>query len=134
MGDFVRVVIIAIGLPLVFIALLSWLLHYFVALKSPPTERAAWTVGAAYLIVSILGLFGGPDEFWWGAPLAAIPAGLFVFWWWRRDFQQVWIDDAQPVPEDVDPANDDWRIGIIFVGGLLGIFALRVLWRLAAQL
>jgi len=58
MQDALFIGLLFVGMPLVIIAFASWLLHYFVALNSPPTQRAAWTVGIAYVIASAFWLFG----------------------------------------------------------------------------
>ena len=125
MSDDLLVVFLFVGMPLAIIAFVSWFLHYFVALNSPPTQRAAWIVGIGYLVASALWLFGGPEGDRWEAPLAAIPGALLAFWFWQRDFRRDWIDDAQGVPEGVELANTDWRIGILGVIGLLVVAAIK---------
>jgi len=122
---------IAIALPLLAIGLVSWLLHYFVALTEAPARRAAWTVGIAYVVVSFATDLAMPPEYWWSVPLAAIPGAIIAFWWWKDDFGRAWIDDAQGIPEGVELANEDWQIGLIFVGGIIVFFVLRFLIRLA---
>ena len=133
MNDSVGLGIIVFGAPLLATALVSWLLHFFVALNAPPARRAAWTAGIAYVVVAILCVVIAPEAYWWEAPLAAIPAALIAFWWWRNDFARGWIDDADGVPDGVQLANSDWRVGLMFVGAILAIYALRVLLRLAEQ-
>jgi hypothetical protein len=133
MNEAMVVGFIVIAVPLVALALVTWLLHYFIALKSPPTQRAAWTVGIAYPIVLALCASAVPEEYWWEAPLAGVPGALLAFWWWRMDFREAWVDASKDVPEGVKLANDDWRIGLIFVAGLIGFLALRVVLRLIAR-
>lgn len=116
-----------VGMPLVIIAFVSWFLHYFVALKSPPTVRAAWIVGIAYVVASAFWLFGGPVGERWEGPFAAIPGALLAFWFWRGDFRRDWIDDARGIPDGVEIANTDWRIGLIGIVGLLVVAAIKVL-------
>src|SRR5690242_564554 len=102
MSDTLLVVFLFVGLPLIVIAFVSWLLHCFVALNSPPTQRAAWIVGVSYVVASAFWLFGGPEGDRWEGPFAAIPGALLAFWFWRGDFRRDWIDDAQGVPEGVE--------------------------------
>jgi hypothetical protein len=109
------------------------LLHYFVALTSPPTQRAAWTVGIAYLILAAICMVALPLEYWWAAPLAPVLGAPIAFWWWRNDFGRDWIDDSQGIPQGVELANDDWRVGLIFVGIIFALFALRFVIRLVEQ-
>jgi len=113
MSDALVVAFIAVGTPLLFVALVSWALHYFVALGSPPARRAAWTAGIAYAVIALAGVLMTPLEYWWAPPLAPIPAALIAFWWWRNDFRRDWIDDLQAVSDDVELATDDWRIYLL---------------------
>lgn len=126
MSDALLVAFIFVGLPFAIIAPTSWLLHYFVALNSPPTARAAWTVGVSYLVAVAIWLSGGPSDVRWQGPFAAIPAGLLAFWFWQNDFRRDWIDDAQGVPEGVELANSDWRVGLLGVATLIAVAALKV--------
>lgn len=132
MGEALLAAFIFVGIPFVIIAFTSWLLHYFIALKSPPAHRAAWTVGIAYLVASAVWLFGGPEGDRWEGPFAAIPGALIAFWWWRDDFRRDWIDDSQGIPEGVELANHDWRIGLLGVLVLIAIGALKVVIRRAS--
>jgi hypothetical protein len=133
MGDILLIGILVSGIPLVGVILLTWLLQHFVALSAPPTQRAAWTVGTAYVGVAALCAFAVSEEYWWASPFLPIPGTLLVFWWVRRDWRQLWIDDSQGIPEGVELANDDWRIGLIFVAGLITLALLRTLFRLVTS-
>jgi hypothetical protein len=115
------------------LAVVTWLLHFFVALKSPPMRRAAWTAGVAYVIVAVAVPFSLPEESWWEVPLAAVPGALIAFWWWRSDFRRSWIDPSGDVPEGVELANDDWRIGLIIVGGVIVFLLFRLVIRLLVR-
>ena len=133
MGDTAPVVFIALGLPLVGLIGATWLLQHFVALTAAPVHRAAWTVGIAYVVIAALCVFMTPEEYWWAAPLAPIPGALLVFWWVQRDWRQLWIDDSKGIPEGVELANDDWRVGLIFVAGLIALALLRIFFRLVSS-
>ena len=65
--------------------------------------------------------------------MAALPAALIAFWWWRGEFRRAWVDAAEDLPEGVELANDDWRLGLILVVGTLGFLALRAVLRLATH-
>lgn len=111
------------------VALVTAVLHYFVALTSAPSARAAWTAGISYFIVTAAGEMMIPVEYWWAPPLATMPAALIGFWWWRDDFQRGWLDDSVVVPEGVELANKDWRIGLLLVGSMVGYFLIRLFFR-----
>jgi hypothetical protein len=130
MNDAVALSIIVFCMPLLAVALVSWVLHYFVALTSPPIKRAAWTVALAYVVAALFCTFSAPEEYAWAAPLATIPGALIAFWWWRSDFRRAWLDSANDLPEGVELANDDWRAGLILLAGLLGFAVFKVLFRL----
>ena len=124
--------ILFVGVPFLVVAFVSWILHYFVALKSPPTRRALWIVGIGYFAASVAWLLGGPEGERWEGPIAAIPGGLIAFWWWRDDFRRDWIDDDQGVPEGVELANTNRRVGLLGVGTLFAIAILKVVFRTAS--
>lgn len=130
MNDVVRGGIIAFGVPFVIVALVSGTLRFFVALRSPPTRRAAWTVGPAFLVATALYVAFVP-QIWWLGAIATVPPSALVFWWWRNEFRQGWINDAEDAPEGVELANDDWRVGLMLV---VGVVVAIILGRLAAHL
>lgn len=133
MEDIALVAFISFGLAFVGVIGAAWVLQHFVALTAPPTRRAAWTVGIAYIVIAVLCMFVVPEEYWWAAPLAPIPGALVVFWWLQRDWRQLWIDDSKGVLNGVEIANDDWRVGLIFVVGIITLALLRALIRLATS-
>lgn len=94
---------------------------YFIVPQAAPTKRAGWITGLAYLI-SVVGvtiaidttegapkLSIPPDILF---PVAALPAALFVFVYWRWTFRRAWIDDDN-IPEGVEINDDDWRMGLL---------------------
>lgn len=101
----------AMGLGIVAVA--SFVLQYFVALKSPPSQRAAWTAGLAYLAATAVFLFGGPAGAEYASALICLPGALIAFWFWRSEFRRAWINNPDDVPEGQSIANDDWRIGLL---------------------
>jgi len=133
MADILSLGLIVVVVPLLMIAAISFGLHYFIALSAPPSRRAAWTVGIAYLATAAILIFGGIQEYAAYAPLAAVPGGLAVFWFWRRDFRRGWIEDAEALPDGVTIANDDWRLGLLQLLALMtlaiGAGLIRVLAR-----
>lgn len=126
MWDAVMLGVIFVGAPFIIIAIVSWVIHYFVALTSRPTERAAWTVGIAFVVAVVAWLFSGEGAAW-QAPLAALPGGLIAFWWWRDDFRRDWIDDAHGVPEGVELANTNWRIGLVGVVTFIALAGMKAM-------
>lgn len=105
-------------LSLFIIAFIAAGLHYFVALNSPPRERALWTVGPAYFICALFGVVpdNGPIPFWvW--PFGAIPGAAIWYWFWLRDFQKRWYDSIEDLPDDVPLANHDWKNGLLTLAG-----------------
>jgi hypothetical protein len=133
MQDALMLWIIAFVTPLLMIAAFSSGLRYFVALSSPPTQRAAWTAGSAYLITTTILIFVGISGYELLVPLAALPGGLIAFWFWRLDFRRAWIEDPESIPDGLTLANDDWRIGVLQLLALIilaiGIALLRVVMR-----
>jgi hypothetical protein len=116
-------IIIVLG-PLLFVAIISFVFQKFIALKQRPNPRAAWTAGLSYLVVSLFFVFSGFGGFEIWAFAAAIPGGLVAYWFWRREFSRAWIEDADEIPDGINLANDDWRIGLVVV--LLAIAAAAV--------
>jgi len=113
MNDVILVGMLGLGAPLLLVAVISFLIHYFVALKSPPTRRAAWTAGIAYLATTAFLLTSGGSFYEVWGPVTALPAALIAFFWWRADFRRGWFGDAEDAPEDATITNDDWLIGVI---------------------
>ena len=113
MQDFWTMGVVALAVPLLMIGAISFGLRFFVALNAPPSRRAAWTAGLAYLIVSAIIVFGAPEEIAPYGPVAAVPGGLIAFWFWRSDFRRGWVENGEGLPDGTVLANDDWRIGIL---------------------
>ena len=121
MNETVLLLVVAICGPLLLIAFISFVLHYFVALKSKPTRRALWTAGLAYVLTSLILLFGLPASQSFYGPLAAAPGGLIAFLFWKNDFQRDWIDSSEQIPEGVELLDDDWRIGLLRLAVLVTV-------------
>ena len=130
MNDTLSTAIILFIGPLTALIVVTWLLRFFVALKAPPRRRAAWTAGIGYIIVVGVCTYYIPGAYWWVPPLTAIPGTLIMFWWWQREFRNAWIEASDEGFEDVKLANDDWRVGLLLLGGLIVLLAIRVVIRL----
>ncbi len=109
---------------LLIITMISLGLKFFVALRSPPTQRAAWTAGLSYILTTMVFVFGGVEGYEWAAPLVALPGALIVFWFWRKDFRRGWVDDPERLADGRTLQNDDWLTGLL---QLLGLFAVAAL-------
>jgi hypothetical protein len=113
MNEGLQIGLLAMGIPVVMIAFSTTILHYFVALKSRPSQRAAWTVGVAYTIVVALLSWGAPAGYELWAVLASAPAALIAFWFWRHEFKRAWVDDPELLPDGVTLIEDDWQSGLL---------------------
>lgn len=113
---------VASAMSLLLIAIGSAILHFFVALNSPPARRAAWTAGLPYLLLSTFGTLGSGDDLFpfWIWPVAGLLPAAIVYWFWLRDFQKRWYSSVEDLPDHVPLANHDWK------NGLLHLFALIV--------
>jgi hypothetical protein len=109
------------GSALGILSLISFVLTAFIALRSPPGRRAAWTAGLAYALTTVTLLFGGmPGDKAW-LPLAGVPGALLVFWFWRRAFRKAWIDDRASGGPGVRIEDDDWRHGLAHMVSWIGM-------------
>jgi hypothetical protein len=133
MQDFALIALLLAGVGLLVLAVASFALHYFIALRAPPSSRAAWTVGTAFLITAAIFTFGGVPGYEIAGTLAAIPGALIAFWFWRGEFRRGWIADPTSLPAGLSIANDDWRVGLVKLIGLLAASAVMVLVRRAIQ-
>ena len=115
-----------VSLPLIVIYTPSLVFTKFIALKSPPKVRAAWTVGSALAVILAGLLFGGIEGIPpWGL-LLLIPAGLIVYWYWRWEFTKAWIDDPEQLRDGLQLANDDWLYGLSVVISVAIAAAIKV--------
>jgi len=129
--DALAVAVFAAVMALTFMIVAAVVLSYFVALRSPPSQRAAWTAGIAYLLVALILIFGFLPGYELVSVLAAIPAALVVFLGCRLIFQRAWIDAADERADQDDIEDDDWKIGLFRLGAVVtvvvGIVALKLL-------
>jgi len=113
MNDEVAMLIITFIVPLTGMLFVSWFLVWFVALNARPLQRAAWTAGLAYLIISPGYFFANLDGFEIAVGLlAAIPMALIIFWYWHGDFRRHWIEG--PVADGIT-LEHNWKIGLLVV-------------------
>jgi hypothetical protein len=108
---------------------ISFGLIYVVALRSIPDRRAAWTAGVSYLIVTIFMIFGGVRGYEIYAPFTGLPAAVIIYFYWRWEFRKSWVDSADELTDGLVLANDDWKVGLIFVIGALVAAAIKSLMR-----
>jgi len=52
-----------------------------------------------------------------------------AYYFWRNEFLKAWVDVPSELPEGVNLANDDWRIGVLMVVALFAIAAIKTLQR-----
>lgn len=102
-------------------AVASFILNFFVALRSRPNQRAAWVAGIAYLPVAAFITFGGPPGYALWGPVVTLPGAAVVFWFWRREYTRAWIDDPAMLAEGEELEHDDWMIGLFKLGALLSV-------------
>ena len=120
---------LVVGIPFVFMAMLTFFATFFVALNSPPTTRAMWSVGPPFLLVGGLMVWGFSDGE--GGPIAlllplgSVVAALILFVWWRFVFGRAYYEDEAELPDGQRAENTDWRIGLGFV---LAFFAMNLAW------
>lgn len=119
MGEALLLVGIYSAMGLAIIGVATFVLNFFVALNSPPTARAAWVAGLAYLPVALFFIFGGVPGHEWAGPLAPIPGALIAFAYWRWEYRKAWIDDPESVGDAIQLEHDDWRIGLAKLGLLV---------------
>lgn len=112
--------LILVGIGLAAVGLISFILSFFLALRSPPSKRAGWTAGVAYFVATVVFISStARDE--WIVPLVTLPGGLIAFWYWRMVFRHAWTDTPEDLPNGKRIEDDDWRAGLF---GFLAIAAL----------
>lgn len=126
-------VTLLVGVPLLSTFMPTLVFKRFVALKSPPRTRAAWTVGSSMILIFGAVMLGGME----GIPplslLTLIPAGILVYWYWRWEFSKAWIDDSDDFPEGMKLENDDWRYGLAIVISVALVATIKALLRHAGN-
>jgi hypothetical protein len=94
----VYIFLILAGLHLTIMSMISFALHFFVALRSVPVTRAAWTSGGALLAMTIMtygfdGFGEVLDEQALAINLSASLSSLIIFLFWWSEFRRAWIAD-----------------------------------------
>ena len=117
------------------------LLNFFVALKSPPNRRAIWTVGIAYLVISVPTVClilaadqdpTAPGRFPidpWVSPLLLMPGAIVAFLLRRWEYRSAWVEQIEDLRDGEQLANDDWRFGLIILALVIIILTGRTLVR-----
>lgn len=98
------------------VAIASLVFSFFIALKSTPGRRAAWTAGLAYLAATLILAMMTSEEtgIYAFAPLViALPGAMLAYWYWFATFRRAWVDDAGDLPAHVEAEDDDWRAGLM---------------------
>lgn len=103
---------------------LCWAFHFFIALRARPIRRAIWNVGPAFVLTVacaelLVGQMRGTGhevlELAFLLPVIAFPGALIAFWYLRSNYVRLWVESPENLPEGVSIANDDWRVGLMFV-------------------
>ena len=115
MTDILLVIVLSVGISFGIIFIASIVLQRFIALKSLPDRRAAYTAGTAYLLAVGVIMFGGMVGYEWTGPLVAAPGALAEYLMLRSGFRKRWVENDEALL-DVQLENDDWRIGVAAVG------------------
>jgi hypothetical protein len=118
--DLILLGLVSVGGSIVAIGVLSMLLSFFIALGSPPAKRSAWTVGIAYLVAALGGVFADLQGYELAVPLILLPGALLVFFYWWWSFRRGWIEHNEDLPVDGSVEDDDWRVGLFRL--LLAVF------------
>jgi hypothetical protein len=119
-GEWLTLVGIGVVIPFCMIFVFILGLNHFVALKAPPSSRAAWTAGIAYLITVVLLTFGsnGTYSLLW-TPILCLPGLVVNYLLQRKEYRRAWVDSLDDLPEGVSLANDDWKVGVATLAGLI---------------
>ena len=106
--------LVAFVIGFIAVWLLSRIFEFFVGLKSPPTKRAALTVGSAYLIVAVALIILVPIDYSPVAALVPIPGSIAWFLYIRSHFKRAWYEDSEELPDGVELATDSWVDGLLY--------------------
>ena len=122
--------LLIMAMALMFHIFISFVSSKIIALKSLPDRRAFWTVIPGYvavtgMVAAMLSELGNPFI----SPFATAPGGLLLYWWYRREFRNAWVDDTEGLPEGVTLQNDDWQIGVAGILILLVFGLLRLIFK-----
>lgn len=92
--DLLKGALVLAGIALAAMGIVSIVLSFFVAVRSTPARRAAWTAGIAYASIVVgaffLDLHG--IEAW--TAVIALPGALLTFLYWWLGFRSAWVADA----------------------------------------
>ena len=122
---------VSVGVGFIPIYALSWIFEFFVGLKSPPTKRAALTVGLAYVITAISFIWLAPNNYVLLAAIAPIPGAVAWYIFTRSHYKRAWYENAEDLPEGTKLANDNWKHGLLYLALaiiiIIGIGLFRVI-------
>ena len=76
-------------------AVFGWVVERFAFRDLPPTERAGWTIGLAWLLTGTLAGFGLADggSFQWIAYPVYLPGALTYFFIYRKRLERTWAEE-----------------------------------------
>lgn len=103
-----------------------WIGGKVLALRERPDRRALITAAAAYAGASLFLVFGSGAT--WSTllvPIFPLPGAVVVYFWLRRIYRAGWVEDDQ-IPEGMKLENNDWRVGLGVVAGVILAAAIKV--------
>ena len=129
--DLLWISLVATGAGFLPIYALCWMFEFFIGLKSPPTKRAALTVGLAYVLTSLAFIWLSPANYALLAAMAPMPGAIVWFFYTRSHYRKAWYDNLDELPEEAALANDNWRHGLLYLAlailAIVGVVLARVI-------
>ena len=142
MNDTILLALLIAGAGFVVTYIIGAALNFFVALKSRPVRRAAWTIGIAYVATStatLCAIFVAESDPSAPsahlpvdpliAPLLLVPGALAVFLLRLWAYRVTWVENESELREGENLANDDWRFGLGALALVILVLLARALWK-----
>ncbi len=115
--DTVMIFLLQAAIGIVAMTPFLWVANKTVGLNAKPDRRAMLTTIVGYAGASLVLIFAGVGNVWLGA-VAPIPGALLTYYWLRRTYRKGWVDD-DAIPEGERLENNDWRVGLGVVAGVV---------------